>query len=99
MIEKLKALVSALPAKLALVQAVLVAAGTVVPLLPLAWQAKAAAILLAATGWVAAAVRVVSKVTPVPDRAEGLVLPPNRELKVELGYLGGEVIQGRVVRR
>lgn len=70
---KVRALLGALPAKLALVQAVLVSLGTIVPLLPVVWQAKAAAVLVAVGGWVAAAVRVVSSVTPVPPSQRGLL--------------------------
>lgn len=82
--KKILKLARALPAKLALVQAVLVSLGTVVPLLPVAWQAKAAALLALAAGWVAAAVRVVSRVTPVPSAAIGLTMPPGKQMRVEM---------------
>lgn len=72
-LDKVRALVAALPAQLAVAQALLVSLGIVVPLLPVAWQAKAAAVLVAVGGWVAAAVRVVSRVTPVPVAQRGLL--------------------------
>jgi hypothetical protein len=94
LVTKAKALAAALSAKLALVQAVLVAAGAVVPFLPLAWQAKALGVLVAAGGWYAAVVALVSRVTPVPPSAQGLVVPPGRELTVEVHAANGRPIEG-----
>lgn len=100
MIEKLKVLAGAVPAWGAAVQAVLVAfAVKVVPLLPVALGVKVAAAIGAVAASVRVLVAVVSSVTPVPDQAQGLVLPPNRELTVDFSYLGGEKIEGRRIRR
>jgi hypothetical protein len=93
-VAKVRALISALPAQLALVQALLVSLGVVVPLLPVAWQAKAGAVLVAVAGWVAAAVRVVSRVTPVPFGAQGLTMPVGKVLDVDLSRTDGTKISG-----
>ncbi len=72
-VAKVRALIGALPAQLALVQSVLAALGTLVVVLPTPWQAKALVVLGAVSGIVAAAVRVVSRVTPVPPIERGLL--------------------------
>ena len=74
--EKVKALLSALPAQLAVVQSLLTAAAVeIVPLLPEHLAVRAGAVLAVALGWVATAIAVVSRVTPVPASQQGL-LPP-----------------------
>lgn len=82
--EKYKALIGALPAQLAAVQSILtVLAVEVVPLLPDNVALRLSAWLVVALGWVAAAVQVVSRVTPVPEIARGLVDPPGIRTVVE----------------
>jgi hypothetical protein len=76
MIEKLKALLQALPAWGAAAQSVLtIVAVEVVPLLPENVAVRVAAVVAVAAGWVATAVAVVSRVTPVRPSQQGL-LPP-----------------------
>jgi hypothetical protein len=89
LLDKLKVLISALPAQLAAVQTVLAALGTLVVVLPTPWQAKALVVLGAVSGIVAAAVRVVSSVTPVPQGAHGLALAPGEKLRVEFTHQAG----------
>jgi hypothetical protein len=72
--DKLVALLTAVSARLAALQGGIVAAGALVPFLPVAWQAKAAAYLALAAGWVAAVVALVSRVTPVPGTLRGLTV-------------------------
>lgn len=72
--DKLVALLTAVSARLAALQGGIVAAGALVPFLPVAWQAKAAAYLALAAGWVAAVVALVSRVTPVPATLRGLTV-------------------------
>jgi len=73
--DKTRALLAALPAQLAAVQSLLtVVAAEVVPQLPDGLAVKATAWLVLAAGWVATAIAVVSRVTPVPAEARGLVL-------------------------
>jgi predicted membrane channel-forming protein YqfA (hemolysin III family) len=81
---KIRAAAGALSAKLAYVQGLLVAAATIVPFLPIAWQAKAAAWLALAGSWVAALVALVARVTPVPDEARSVLLPTGQRMRVEL---------------
>lgn len=98
--KKLKALLSALPAQLAAVQSLLTAVAViVVPVLPDNLALRVSAVVVVATGWVATAIRVVSSVTPVPNGAEGLLMPPNRELSVELRRPSGAVVSATTVTR
>lgn len=97
-VANVRALVAALPARLAAVQSALTALAVyVVPLLPENTAVRAAAVLVVALGWVAAAIRVVGHVTPVPAGAEGLTLPANRQLRLELINGAGRVISTEVV--
>lgn len=74
--EKVKALLAALPAQLAAVQSLLTAVAVeVVPLLPDNLAVRAGAVLAVALGWIATAIAVVARVTPVPPSQQGL-LPP-----------------------
>lgn len=83
--EKIRALIGALPAWLALVQSILTAVAVeVVPLLPDHLAVQVGSVLALMLGWVATAVRLVSRVTPVPAKAQGLVVRPDQELSVEL---------------
>lgn len=97
-VESVRVLIAALPARLAAVQSALTAVAIyVVPLLPDNVAVQAGAVLVVVLGWVAAATRVVGHVTPVPAGAEGLVLPPNRELRLELVNGAGRTISSEVV--
>lgn len=97
-VENVRVLLAALPARLAAVQSALTALAIyVVPLLPDNVAVQATAVLVVALGWVAAATRVVGHVTPVPAGAEGLTLPENRQLKLELISGTGRVISTEVV--
>lgn len=98
-VADVRALVSALPARLAAVQSLLTAVAIyVVPLLPDNVAVQVAAVLVVLAGWVAAATRVVGHVTRVPAGAEGLTLPPNRELRLELVNAAGRTVSERRVR-
>jgi hypothetical protein len=94
--EKYRALINALPAQLAAVQAVLAVLATeLVPLLPDNVALRASAWLVLAAGWVATIIRVVARVTPVPVEARGLVLGSG-QLDVEhhtaTGRLTGAIV-------
>jgi hypothetical protein len=96
--EKYNALLRALPAQLAAVQSILTVLATeLVPLLPDNVALRASAWLVLAAGWVATAVRVVSRVTPVPVEARGLVLDSG-ELTVEHHAATGRITGKRTVR-
>lgn len=89
-LAKVKALLAAVPYWGAVATSVLTVVGTeVVPLLPENIGVRVAAVVALALGWVATIVRVVSRVTPVPSDARGLLIPPGRELNVDVDYDGG----------
>lgn len=72
--EKLKVLLSALPAQLAAVQSLLTAVAViVVPVLPDNLALRVSAVVAVAAGWVATAIKAVSSVTPVPPAERGLL--------------------------
>lgn len=82
--EKYNVVLKALPTHLAIATALLTAVGTeLVPLLPEVWAVRVAAVIALGLGVVAAVTKVVSSVTPVPEVAEGVLLPPGVELHVE----------------
>lgn len=94
-LAEFKVLLAALPAKLAAVQALLVAvAAGVVPLLPVNVAVKAAAWIATALACLAAIIRVVSSVTPVPKSAQGLSVPEGRVLDVEVTAANGRRLSG-----
>ncbi len=94
--DKIKALLAALPAQLAAVQSVLTVIATeVVPQLPDNAAVRVAAWCALAAGWVATAIAAVSRVTPVPDEARGLVLEAGQldvEHRTATGRLTGAIV-------
>lgn len=84
-IARVRVVLGALPARLAALAAVLtVVAVEVVPLLPGPLAAKVAAWIASVLGAIAFAVRVIARLTEVPDEAIGLVLDDGQQLRVEL---------------
>jgi hypothetical protein len=82
---RIKVLAGAVPAWGAALTAVLSSFSTsVVPLLPVAWQVKAAAVVAAVVAGIATVVKVVARVTQVPPEAVGLILPEGQQMRVEL---------------
>lgn len=79
-IAKAKVVLTALPTYLALATLVLtVAADELVPLLPDNVAAQVAGYIVVALGIIAAVVRTISRLTPVPESQRGLLPAPTGE--------------------
>ena len=82
---RIRVVLGAVPAWGAALTAVLSSLSTsVIPLLPVTWQVKAAAIVAAVVAGIATVVKVVARVTAVPPEAVSLVLPEGQQMRVEL---------------
>lgn len=77
--EKIRVVLTALPTYLALATLVLtVVADEIIPLLPDNIGVQIAGYVAVALAWIAAIVRTISRLTPVPVEDRGLLPPPTR---------------------